>query len=155
MNTPALESPSPRLLIAEMVAVLLCAVVIYPLTASIQLMFGGSGSVAAPGGLPEMTAPPAAGAPAQGERDIRPRVRCAECAVIESTREIDIPADADATDGATAGDRNAPQKLATRMYETVVRFQDGSMQVVSDANPTRWRPGERVIFIRGTDRAGP
>jgi hypothetical protein len=143
------------LLIAEIAAVLLCAAAIYPLTASIQLMFGGSGSVAAPGESSATAPLAAAGEPAQGEPETRARARCADCAVIESTREIDIPADADATDGAAAGDRNAPQKLATRMYETVVRFQDGSMQVVSDANPTRWRPGERVIFIRGTDRTGP
>ena len=78
--------------------------------------------------------------------------RCAECGVIESTREIETPADE--TDGNASGHIAAGRGIAgtrVRNSEITIRLQDGSMRVITDANPARWRPGERVIIIAGMD----
>jgi hypothetical protein len=59
------------------------------------------------------------------------KVKCAECGLIESTRETD---------------RNASREIT-------VRLQDGSSRVMIDTNPGRLRLGERVKVIDGL--AGP
>jgi len=41
--------------------------------------------------------------------------------------------------------------VSTRSNEITVRMADGSSRVFEDANPARWRTGERLIVIAGTD----
>lgn len=66
--------------------------------------------------------------------------RCGdECGVIESTRNIEA---LDELAGTSASGRN---------YEITIRLRDGSMRVVRDANPARWRNGERVTIIAGVN----
>jgi outer membrane lipoprotein SlyB len=36
-----------------------------------------------------------------------------------------------------------------KSYEIIVRMADGSSRVIDDANPARWRTGERLIVIGG------
>ncbi len=57
----------------------------------------------------------------------RARPRCPECGVIVSTSN----------------------------YQIIVRMADGSSRVIDDANPARWRTGERLLVIAGTDRSLP
>ena len=38
-----------------------------------------------------------------------------------------------------------------KSYEIIVRMADGLSRVFNDANPARWRSGERVIVIDGAD----
>ena len=41
--------------------------------------------------------------------------------------------------------------VSTRSNEITVRMADGSSRVIEDANPARWRAGERLMVIAGTD----
>jgi hypothetical protein len=81
----------------------------------------------------------------------RRKVRCDECGLIESIRETAGHGDAiphRAAGGPVAKNRSAtPVKSASR--EITVRLEDGSRRVIIDANPAKWRLGERVIVING------
>jgi len=67
--------------------------------------------------------------------------KCAECGLIESIRE-------------TEGDYQTVAPITANLRrEITVRLQDGSSRVMTDANPGRWRLGERVKVIDGL--AGP
>jgi hypothetical protein len=78
--------------------------------------------------------------------------KCGDCGVIESAREIEAPEDKSGV--------SAPGRLAvcTRVgngakhvwgHEITIRLRDGSMRVITDAKPARWRRGERVTIIAG------
>ena len=41
--------------------------------------------------------------------------------------------------------------VSTRSNEITVRMADGSSRVIDDANPARWRTGERLMVIAGTN----
>lgn len=58
--------------------------------------------------------------------------RCPDCGVVVSMR--DVP---------------GTQPEASR--EITIRLQDGSVRVITDANPASWRYGERVSIIPGTN----
>lgn len=58
--------------------------------------------------------------------------RCPDCGVVESMRDV-------------AGTQTEPGR------EITIRLQDGSMRVITDANPAKWRQGERVSIIPGTN----
>jgi len=88
--------------------------------------------------------PPAPGS-AMGMR------RCPECGVIVSIREI---AATPSTASTAAQDPDAVTAPAAR-FEYTVRLQGGAERLIIDANSTRWRPGERVIFIDGAGPALP
>jgi hypothetical protein len=45
--------------------------------------------------------------------------------------------------------------VSTGNHEIIVRMADGSSRVIDDANPARWRAGERLIVIAGTDPSLP
>ncbi|OGA22276.1 MAG: hypothetical protein A3I02_04475 [Betaproteobacteria bacterium RIFCSPLOWO2_02_FULL_67_26] len=62
-------------------------------------------------------------APAPTASEARARPKCPECGVIVSTRG----------------------------YEITIRMADGSSRVINEAYPARWRTGERLIVIAGTD----
>ena len=83
-------------------------------------------------------------APASAEPVMR-NYRCADCGVIESTREIDAP-------GRIDTERHGGIEVKTlRNYEITIRLQDGSMRVIRDAKPAKWRHGESVTVIAGAD----
>ncbi len=146
MNTSAHEGPHLRLIVGGIAAMLL----------------GGSGIAAVMAFLPGATEMPRVGfaldAPAStasGRRAKGARVRCEECGIVASMREVESPdagIDSGTTGVASKAERNKVSAASTRSYEVVVRMKDGSNRVFRDANPEHWRPGERVILIGGLDR---
>ncbi len=86
------------------------------------------------------------------------KVKCAECGVIVSMREIELSNDStgfDITGKAAAGDLNSTQAKSTKSHELTIRLADGSIRVISEANPARWRLGERVVVIGGAYPSNP
>lgn len=77
------------------------------------------------------------------------RVKCPECGVVESKREI-AQAGAARADTAAALSSHA---LPVRSYEVTLRMKDGSSHRFVDTNPANWRPGERVILIGESNQA--
>ena len=80
--------------------------------------------------------------------------RCAECGVIESTRKIDAPGEKTATKAPrrmAAGSRDESEAQPLQNYEIVIRLQDGSMRVITDAKAASWRRGEPVTIIAGVN----
>jgi hypothetical protein len=91
-------------------------------------------------------------APVPTTSEARAKPRCPECGVIVSMREIerhDQDSGPGAAGGVTAANRDETRVKPTKSYEIIVRLADGSSRVINDANPARWRPGERVIVIDG------
>ena len=85
----------------------------------------------------------------------RIRIKCAECGIVVSTREIEQPG-AGSAPGKTGGVmrvglNDLPGK-PTHSYEITVRMADGSSRVFVNANPGNWRPRERMIIIEGTSQ---
>ena len=81
--------------------------------------------------------------------------RCAECGVIESTREIETPDEmtgVNASARVAAANRGKIEGKPVRNYAITIRLQDGSMRVITDANPAKWRHGERVNLIAGVNQ---
>jgi len=121
-------------------------------TAGIARIVGwGLNSTDDSGGIPALD--PAAPLLATGEA--RVRARCPECGVIVSMREIEVR-DEDTGRARTAGGAVAGSRIETRVdlarsFEITVRLADGSSRVFNDANPARWRSGERVIVIDGAN----
>jgi hypothetical protein len=72
--------------------------------------------------------------------------RCSECGVIESTREVGV---SDPTSGGDARARAGATPF--RNYEITIRRQDGTMSVIRDPKPAKWRHGEPVTIIAGAD----
>ena len=151
MNTPVHKYLQLPLLIEGIAAILFSAVAFSAVTASIETPVESLQSAGAGSELPG-AAPPAIEAPTQAMRDTRSKARCEECGVIESTRVVEIRSasiGADALDGTAAGKRTETAKVPARIHQTVVRMRDGSMLVIDDVYPERWRPGERVKLIAG------
>jgi outer membrane lipoprotein SlyB len=55
--------------------------------------------------------------------------------------------------GAVAGNEVEKRVKATKSYEIVVRMNDGSSRVISQANATNWRIGEKVKIVNGAIQA--
>lgn len=93
--------------------------------------------------------------PVRGEGKGRTKVKCAECGLIVSMREItgnDGGFHRTAASVITVGNQvQAPVKVPRR-YEITIRMADGSSRVIGHDNPASWRPGERVIVIAGASR---
>lgn len=80
--------------------------------------------------------------------------RCAECGVIDSTRVVEDSADkhgVNASGRLAVCNRGGAGRNAVRKHEITVRLKDGSMRVITDAKPAKWRRGEAVIIIAGVD----
>ena len=143
MNTQANQPLHLPRLVGGIAAILVSGIAIGSLAVSAQ-GYNGVFTAAEP---PEAAVAPHIAAP-------RARVyRCAECGVIESTREIEV------SDGKTGVDASGPisagggiEAKPARNYAITIRLQDGSMRVITDANPARWRHGERVTIIAGVDQ---
>ncbi len=129
-------------LVGGIAAILVSGIAIASLTISAR---GIDGFVAPVEPLEAAAAP---GIAAPGAR----AYRCAECGVIESTREIEAP---DEKTGVGASGRIAAGgdigAKPVRDYAITIRLQDGSTRVITDAHPARWRQGERVIIIAGVN----
>jgi outer membrane lipoprotein SlyB len=142
MNAQANKLMHLPLLLGGIAAILVSGIAIGSLALSAQ---GYSGLVAAD------EPPDAAAAPAIAALDAR-AYRCAECGVIVSTRAIEAPAE---TTGVNASFRIVAggeiERKPVRNYEITIRLRDGSMRVITDANPAKWRHGERVKIIAGAD----
>ncbi len=105
--------------------------------ASLAILAQGANDAPAP-----EEAPAALVAPATAEPSIR-NYRCADCGIIESMREIDAPGRIDTES------RGGIEARPLRNYEITIRLQDGSMRVIRDPKPARWRHGESVTVIAG------
>ena len=79
--------------------------------------------------------------------EVRTVPKCPECGMVVSMREIEAHGEDAAHDGAAA---TTPPR-----YEIIVRLADGSERVIREANPARWRVGERVVVIADTDPPQP
>lgn len=93
---------------------------------------------------------------ARTEGDARVSVKCPECSVIASMREIeqlDDEIDPGADGGVASGSRNETTGKPVKIYEITVRMRDGSKRVFMDANSANWRVGQRVVFIEGASRS--
>lgn len=94
--------------------------------------------------------------PARTEGGARVRVKCAECGIVASTREVEQPGagiDPGTAGGAARGGRNEMPGKSAKSYEVTVRMRDGSSRAFMDANPANWRAGERVILIEAASRS--
>jgi len=144
MNTQANKLLHLPRLVGGIAAILVSGIAIGSLTISAQRLDG----IFAPAEPPEATAAPAIAAP-------RARAYgCAECGVIESTREIEAPDEntgINASGRIAAGNGSEIEGMPFRTYEITIRLQDGSMRVITDANRASWRQGERVTIIAGAD----
>lgn len=74
------------------------------------------------------------------------RMKCPECGVVESRREL-VPDESNDKDAAAQQRRATP----VRTYEITLRMKDGRSHRFVDAYPAHWRPGERIILISGID----
>ncbi|MBE0620169.1 MAG: hypothetical protein IH605_06225 [Burkholderiales bacterium] len=116
--------------------------------ASVAFSAQGFSGVVAPAEAPEAAVAPAIAAPVTRTR------RCAECGVIESVQEIKATDEIGAVkspDRITVRSRGEIEAKSPRIYEITIRMQDGSMRVIADAKPARWRHGEPVTIIAGLD----
>lgn len=144
MNAQANKLLRRPLLVGGIAAILVSGIAIGSLAISAQGV-NGTPAAAEP---TEVAAAPAIVAP--GARVYR----CAECGVIESTREIETPDEKTAGNAPgriAAGNRGAIEAKPIRNYEITIRLRDGSRRVITDAHPARWRHGERVQVIAGAD----
>lgn len=79
----------------------------------------------------------------------RVRVKCAECGVVVSTREIE---QLGRSGEVLRGGQNEISGKHPKRHEVTIRMKDGSSRVFLDAHPVNWRPGERIIFIQGASQ---
>ena len=144
MKTQAKASPYLRLPVGGIAAILVSGIAVASLGISAQ----GSNGVVAPTEVPEAAAVPALAASATRS------YRCAGCGVIESTREINGPDEKPgivAPSRIAAGKRGEMEAKPLRNHEITIRLHDGSMRVITDAKPAKWRHGEAVTIIAGAD----
>jgi hypothetical protein len=98
--------------------------------------------------------PPEASSSSPGAAPAPRDYRCAECGVIESAPKIEVPDEKtgfSASGRIAAGKRGEIEATPLRNYEITIRLRDGSMRVITDAKPARWRHGEPVTIIAGMD----
>jgi len=103
----------------------------------------------------DVLAPDQAASLMMGEARAQPR--CPECGMIlaiESMQKIESSngeSDPGATGVVLAGNRDEIRVKSAERHEIIVRMADGSNRVIDDANPARWRPGQRLIVIAGAE----
>lgn len=146
MKMQANKSPYLSLLIGGVTVILLGSAVI---TAAMALMPTSTDEESDVATLDKLATSPATAVAAQeqipsarAEGDAHVRVKCAECGVVESSREIEPFV----VVGVVAG-------KASRSHEVTVHMKDGSNRVFVDSTPANWRAGERVTFIEGANRS--
>jgi hypothetical protein len=148
MDTQANNRMYLPLLSAGVAALLVSGIALASLAMSPQ----GFGGVFMPAASPEAVS---AQAVAPAEPAARASAsRCAECGVIESSRRIEAAGDfagAVAPGRAAAASRDEIEPRPGASYAITIRLRDGSLRVITDAHPAKWRPGERVTLIGGVD----
>lgn len=85
-------------------------------------------------------------------------LRCAECGVVATVREIRTGAQgAELGEPRTAARGAVPEAHAEdgRVFEITLRMSDGARHVFTDPSPGSWRPGDRLILIEGSDDGTP
>lgn len=83
------------------------------------------------------------------------RVKCVECTLVVSTREILQIMESMDSDAASEVKRTRLKVTALNLvnnYEVSVRMNDGASHQSMVANPANGRPGEQVILIEGKNR---
>ena len=138
MITQANKRSYLPLLLGGIAAILVSGIAI----GSLAISFQESNGVVAP------AAPPVTAAP------VARSYRCAECGVIESTRKIEAPDETTGVDPSgrmAAGNRGEIGAKLLPNYEITIRLRDGSMRVIRDPKPAKWRHGEQVTIIAGVD----
>jgi hypothetical protein len=144
MNTQTRKQLHLPLLAGGIAAILVSSIAI----GSLAVLPQGFNGVFAAAGPPEAAAAPAIAAPGASA------YRCFGCGMIESARQIEA---SDEKSGVKASGRISagnPGEIAGKpvgKYAITIRLQDGSLRVITDANPARWRPGERVTLIGGME----
>jgi hypothetical protein len=116
--------------------------------ASLAISAQGSNGVIVPAALRDAAAATSSLTPGAGA------VRCPECGVIASMRKIESPHELIAMHAPgriAAGSRGETDPTPGGTYEITIRLQDGSMHVITDAHPARWRLGEWVHLIGGKE----
>jgi pyruvate/2-oxoglutarate dehydrogenase complex dihydrolipoamide acyltransferase (E2) component len=154
MNEQTNKFPHLPLLLGGIAAILVSGIAL----GSLAISAPGFSSVFAPAEPPDTAAAPTVASPAvaaQAVAALNVRAsRCAECGVIESTREVDASADdngVDASDRVAPGNRGEIGRKPVRNHEIIVRLRDGSVRVITDPKPANWRRGERVTIIAGVN----
>ena len=79
-------------------------------------------------------------------------VKCAECGVIESLREMNLTGEGvgpETGDGSMAGSEIRNLAKPTRSYAITVRFEDGSRQGFNGATMPPWHAGNKIKVLNG------
>lgn len=85
----------------------------------------------------------------------RVRLKCGECGIVESLREIKPAGETSNPAASGRGPKLALNEAAAKSnkrYEVTVRMRDGASRVFEESTPANWRPGERVSVIDGGSR---
>lgn len=162
MKTRPNETPYLLLLIGVGAVILVGTSAVAAVMAWMSTAGAVTGFVAIDKLLDTLPTPPAgpAGAVAQFpagrvEGDARVRVKCAECSVVESTRELGQLGrgiDPGAAGGLTRGGRNVAMGKSIQSYEVTARMNDGLGRVVMGANSANWR-AEDMTIIESTSQS--
>src|SRR5690348_4058049 len=97
-------------------------------------------------------------APAETASPFAVATGCRICAVVEEVRELEPsaaqPLNGDQSESIViliAALGGGPGRLVAlpRTYETMVRFEDGTVRLLRDARAPLWKPGDRVRVMRG------
>lgn len=147
-----IEAPHWWLLLGAVVAILLAISAIASVLAWLPRQGNEATSVTVSDRLMVKADSEAAIDPAPEEDVARVSAKCAECGVVETTREI-VQILERMDSGAASGVKRARLKetavKSISTYEVTVRMKDGASHQFMAANPATWRPGERVIYIEG------
>ncbi len=144
MKSRIIDALTPQLVIGGVTAILLVTFGISAVMAWVPDSIDGTGA-----------GPAANNPPALSEDSEYASMRCEECGIVESTRVIaqkDEGIDHSAAEVGKKGGRYAMASTPTKVSEVTVRMSNGASHLFTDANLTNWRAGERVIFIKGTNR---
>jgi hypothetical protein len=160
MKTRVNETPYLLLLIGAVAVILLGTSAIAAVLAWLPASTEPEGFVLAVDRLPTPPAGPVGAVaqipPARAEGAARVRVKCAECAVVESAREIGQLGggiDPGAAGSLARGGRTQTLGRSAQGYEVTVRMKDGASRAFTAANSANWRAGERVMIIEGTSQS--
>ncbi len=173
MNTTVQDAKSPHLLIwvASIAVILFSGMGIAAIMGWIPTSMGRSvdgAAVTAPDKRSTSSSAPVAPlarenpapriAPAHATERAPARVQCADCGVVESTREVSTKGTGSgvgAVGGAVAGNEVEKRVKATKSREVTVRLDDGSSRVVNEGSSSPWHTGDRVKIVSGEIHAHP
>lgn len=144
MKTLLNRVPCARLVIAGLALIVLAGIGLAAVTTGAN----SSSELADTGNLLDDTSMPA-------QAGSRVRVKCGECGIVESLREIKPVGEASnpvITGRLAKLTSNETAAKPNKRYEVTVRMRDGASRVFEESTPANWRPGERVTFIDGASR---